>query len=266
MSNAHPPAAITLDDIGAITSTMADLYDLAMYRKAVRGRLLDAMIDMIPCEGPCSVFQLDDFYSNGGRMNTRRTEHRNLKIPLGELMLKLWIAHVKRRDSPIERALFLQSKKQQVGAGRLDDLVDRDEWNDTAEGRLAARFKITDMAYMWVKCSDDELWAVALRRYASEPAFDDRERQIMEAFGMMLHHMRQRWYLDDVSKLTETQQKVLLAREAHGDKDETVARKLGMAKGTYKAHLRDIRKRLGTKSTAAAIAMLRMRYLPDDMS
>ena len=88
----------------------------------------------------------------------------------------------------------------------------------------------------------------------------------MDAFGATLHDMRQHWYLEDLSRLTETQQRVLLAREAYGEKDEAVAKKLGISFNTYKTHLKDIRKRLGTKSMPETIALLRMRYLPDEMA
>lgn len=258
-----PFSTLDVQDLGRIVTLLTHLYDLSLRRTAIRERILDAAIELVPCRGPCSIFQMNDFYSNGGGINFKRTAHRNLPLgAFGNFMVRKWADHVKKKQSIVEKALHLQNSTARVGAGRLDDLVDREEWIRSPDGRLAARFNLGDLAYLWVQCNRSDLWVIALRRYKDEATFSERDKQMLIAFGTVLDHARQSWYVDGLDRLTETEQKVLAAWREHAEADKVVAKRIGMRYRTYKTHLHNIRQKLCVQSTAEAEATLRERHLP----
>jgi hypothetical protein len=182
MPDDQRPLVVSKADLRSIASLMTDLYDLSFHLKSVHERLLAESLQLIPCRGPCSLLQLTDFYSNGGRV----IRYKHTQLPggqFGEKVLTRWQKHVSRRASPIETALHDNSQNVDVGSAILRDLVDVTTWRKTSEGRLASFSRIGDLGYLWVRCAQEDLWVLALRRHVDEPPFVDRDRQVLEVLG-----------------------------------------------------------------------------------
>jgi hypothetical protein len=149
-------------------------------------RLLDIALALVPAQGPCSALPLHRFVTEGGGY-AGIPHHRN---PPSAELVAAWHDHTRRVASSIEQRLFARKKKTAVGTARLSDLFDPNEWPGSPLASLAKQADLGDMAYLWIRCSDKELWIVCLRRRSSEPAFTDRDFAVLEELGAWFSGIR----------------------------------------------------------------------------
>lgn len=206
------------DAVGTIIDLTVQAVEMKFFYTSVHERILEGFVSLVPCDAPCSILQLNKFYCEGGHIvryaHTNRTT-RNL----WNRMQRLWLQHIKRADSPIERGLFNRSKGNTVGVASLSELVDVSEWQETAEGILCHTFNIGHLAYCWMRCAPEDLWVIALRRYSHEPDFSRAELALMRTAIERLAAARDRWHARLAASRTLNDGQVALLRDwlEHGD-------------------------------------------------
>jgi len=213
-------------------------------------KLLDGLMELVGAHGPCTIMQLDRFLSEGGRL--LGAEHRNEPEPQ---LLDRRNRHIKSGSSLIEKAIYRCSHTQDIGFARLGELVPRSIWLRSPLAEFAKEAGVGDMAYLWMRCSRSEVWAVCLRQMTSEPAFSQRESSLLELFGNLFSGMRRAWYLEPLQKLTVREREVV-RQLSDGRSAKQGAAALNMEKRTYETHLYHIRQKLGAETSLEILQKL----------
>lgn len=230
---------LSSQDRESIARLIGELIDYRFYPAVFRSKLLDAFLSLVPVRGPCTVFQLDRFFSEGGKLIDY--EHRNLPHPV---IVGLWYRHMRRASSIIERALFRNRGERNVGFGRLRDLLSRKEWESSLlYRRIARRIPVGDIVYLWIRCAPDDLWAVALRRKKDEGDFTPYECELIQEFGDFLYGLRNKWYVEKKQVLTDREQEVASEIEK-GRTTKEGAGNLCISPATFDKHVENILRKL----------------------
>jgi hypothetical protein len=218
----------------------SDLCALRLNPHELRGQLLGGLLGFLPVSGPCTLIRLDQFFSEGGRQ-IAPPHHVN---PPDAEILAIWDAHIASTASVIEQRLFARKGRMAVGYARLSDLFSQEEWSKSNLYPLAVRAGVGDMAYLWIRCLDSELWAACLRRLVSEPPFTDAELQLLEEFGTQFCGMQQLWYSAEANMLTKRQLECV-RYFFRGFPAKAAAKEMGIGLKTYEKHMENARERLG---------------------
>jgi DNA-binding CsgD family transcriptional regulator len=217
----------------------AEMGSAPLQPAALRGRLLDVLLELVPAQGPCSVIQFNRFVTEGGGPVTLPYHNRQ---PSPEIVAG-WNDHTRKAAAKMEHRLFARKGKRAVGSARLADLIDPNEWPDTPLPSLAKQADLGDMAYLWIRCSDEDLWVVCLRRRSFETAFTDRDFSVLEELGLWFGGTRQSRYVGDQQVLTDRELECVRLR-VNGKSAPEAARALGIETKAYEKHLADGRKKL----------------------
>lgn len=224
------------------------LLKVRLYPDVLREELLKGLAELAPTAGPCSVLQLDRFFSEGG--DCIGITHAN--PPEDDELLKLWEQHIARGDSVIEQRIFDQGVDQQIGLARLSDLFTVSEWEASPLFPMAERAGVAHMAHLWIRCSPQELWIVCLRRLESEEDFTAEEMQLLRDFAELFLALHDNWYLGFLAQLTPTQREVVQLSAA-GMSAREGGRRLDMSHRTWESHMDNARKRLAVQGKKGAL-------------
>jgi hypothetical protein len=216
---------------------------------SVRLNLLKEVTECIPCKATSSVLHLDHFYSKGGKV----LRHDHVPAlpggPISKALVKLWLNHISKRDSPVERALCEQSSTSSFGVGsvqpteRHPPLVDHVEWNDSGEGWLARKCNIKHLMYLWTRNEKSGLWAICLRRFSDEPEFTARDVDFLHALGEQLILFREEIQKINLDKydLGEAERNVLVHWIEYGDGVDEIAKRLHRSPNTVRTQTNRIK-------------------------
>jgi len=224
------------------------LLTVRLYPDVLRAQLLEGLVELIPTAGPCSVLQLDRFFSEGG--DCLGISHCNR--PEDDELLLLWERHIATANSAIEQRIFAARVNDQIGVARLSDLFTEEEWLSSPLYPLARKADVAHMAYLWIRCSPSELWIVCLRRLESEANFSDDDLELLNQFAQLFLALHDNWYLGFLAHLTPAQRDVVQL-SAIGIGAKQGGKRLGISHRTWESHMDSARKRLGIQGKKGAL-------------
>ncbi len=225
--------------------------DLARWRlfpHKLREELLNGLLQLVPAGGPCTLLQLNRFFSEGGK---RIGEHHIRKPPRYKLLL--WLPHIRAGQSEIERRIYENRQSDFFGVSRLGEVFSKDEWQACPLFKVAEKCNVGDIAYVWVRCSTNDLWIACLRRTKQESHFTAEEKLLLSGFASEFYEFRQFWYGEDYQQLSKREQEVV-HHTAAGLTADNVGRLLNISKRTVEAQLTSARRKLQAKNTRELIA------------
>jgi DNA-binding CsgD family transcriptional regulator len=227
---------------------VTDLTQWRLFPHKLREELLNGLLQLVQAGGPCTLLQLNRFFSEGGK---RIGEHHVRRPPRYKLLL--WLPHIRAGQSEIERRIYDNRQSDYYGVSRLYDVFTQEEWRACPQFKIAEKCNVSDIAYVWVRCSANDLWIACLRRSKQEPPFSIEERLLLCEFASEFYELKQFWYKDDLQKLSKREQEVL-HHTAAGLTADRVGRLLNISKRTVEAQLTSARRKLQTKNTRELIA------------
>jgi len=212
---------------------------------------------MIPSEATCSLLQMNRFFSEidgtgeGGKV--LKHIYRNSPPFIAYNLWKDWV--MKRAISDIEKALYRRKVHDSYDAVRLCDLMTADEWKRSKMHYIALVAGIHDLAYLWIRCSKDDLWAFCLRRYKHEEQFSLRDVAVLNEFGDLFYRMRNVWYLEKLRVLSKKERQIVALLYKRQAPDE-IAETLGISVQTYRTHMKNIHRKLDAHDSLEVILKL----------
>lgn len=175
-------------------------------------RILTELAAKLSVGGPCTVIWMNRFFSD--RVNNKpgkAREWRHINNPTPWLA-KAWELHIKRSDSIIEQSIYEKKGHVAVGVATLAELFQdagwKAKWQSSAIRLLAVAARIRDIAYVWIRLSEEDMWIFCLRRKRYEGYFTNQECAFLQVFGEELLRLRRYWYLAEVKMLTARQQQI----------------------------------------------------------
>ncbi|MBN8603155.1 MAG: helix-turn-helix transcriptional regulator [Planctomycetes bacterium] len=227
--------------------TISKLAFWRLYPYRLREELLKTLSEMVDAQGPCTLLQLNRFFSEGGR---RLSEYHIRRPPRYRFLL--WLPHIRAGQSEIERRIYLRRDSELFGVNRLFDMFTPEEWKQCVLSKIAEKCNVGDSVYVWIRCADDELWTACLRRTRQQPSFSTENSTTLALFAREFHKSKLLWYGEKLHKLSASEQEVLHLT-AQGLTASEVAKNLYVSKRTVEAHLFRVRKKLNTQTTRAAM-------------
>lgn len=219
-----------------------------LYPHRLREELLQALLELATAQGPCTLLQLNRFFSEGGK---RIKEHHVRRPPRYRFLL--WLPHIRAGQSEIERRIYQRRTSEHYGVSRLCDVFTPEEWQECVLSKIAEKCNVGDIVYVWIRCAPDDLWIACLRRTRQQPQFSTGDGATLSQFAHELHSLKRFWYEDNLQKLSKREQQVLHLT-AQGLTASQVAAELNVSKRTVEAQLFSVRKKRNAHTTRSAMA------------
>src|ERR1044072_958993 len=214
-----------------------------------REKLLTDLAEMFSVKGPCTVLWTNRFFSEiRSRKKGRCKDFIHINIDWStQWLLPIWKLYIKKSDSVIEQAMYEKGGKSPVGVVTFSELYQdagwRKRWMGSLTRSLAVAAKVNDMAYLWLRLADDDLWVFCLRRKRYEPHFTPADCAALRNFGEELLRLRKYWYLTELNKLTQQQQKIF-SMYCGGMKEKLIAEALGIRPRTVENCIESVKNKI----------------------
>lgn len=244
------------EDKEKIDSLITELLTLRFDQTRLMERLLNGIIELIPTQGPCSLLKCNRFFSEldekGEKGKILKAIHQNKPRIV---IVKLWESFLMRSISDIEERLHAAKGDGRYGVSRLFDLFTEEEWKNAKIRYVAYIAKVGDMVFLWIRCAQDELWVVCLRRKAKEPSFSLRDVELLREFGDTFYRLRRFWYLEKLRDFSDRELDVIRLL-IEGKNATESAKILQISPETYKTHMKAIHKKLNAHNALDVLKKL----------
>jgi len=241
------------EDFQKIGGLVANLSAHRYRHPDVRKAMLHEILKHVPCKGPCSVLQLDRFFSDTQSLQGRERKgkmigqyHVNAEKFLtiaddGEITYKpwgqLWADKMLMSMSDIEERLFRLKGKHDVYCVTREDLFpDENVWQRSMFYLLAKIANVKYLAYLWFRLSPDDLWVFCLRRVEEDKPFTDWELEFISHLGYVAFGGRESWYIPGLRKLSRQELTAFYLR-TEGSTAKQAASLMGISINTYNGYL-----------------------------
>lgn len=254
-----PVALIADPDIQRkIQVLIGELVKLKFDQESQRMELFLGLLKILPVEGPSTILQLDRFFSElykGTRGKPHWHYHHN--EPTEWFKRYIWKRITYKSKSNIEKTLYRLRGDGDFNAARLVELETVKDWKWIPQlFFIKITLNITDLAYLWIRCSSNDLWVICLRRLSSESNFSKKELAILYTLGSCLSNFKQTWYLQKIQGLlTETERKVVVLISRKKSRREA-AQELNISLNTYNEHIKKIMGKLDAHKYAEILSKL----------
>lgn len=225
------------------------------FRKAI---LHSPALKMISANAPSTIFSVRRSYNvaKNNQPSEKDFEFHHFKLPadprFAEAVRKDLENHIISVNSLIEADFH--RKFPATGVTNLRGLYDLTQLLNHKSLRqialsLLKTIEIKDVIFGWMRCNLNEVWIIALRRFADQPKFNNRDYALLKVFTSRLYDFRGAWNQQDVGQkyvdvLTSREQEAIY-HFVGGLKDKETAAQMKISKRTLDTHWQNIFNKMG---------------------
>ena len=206
-----------------------------------RQRAIEELVSLFSIKGFSSVLWMNRFYSDIKSNERRGRVYSFIHVndPPARLSY-LWHLYVQRSSSIIEEAIFKTYPDEEVGFATLKELLSEETLKKNILGRLARMAGVVNIGYLWLKITDNDMWAFCLRKFKGEREFTKKDIALLKIIGVKILELRRIWWRERLNKTFSEREIEVFDLDCQGLEAQEIAEKLGIAVATVRTHLSKI--------------------------